>query len=91
MPPSTLEPPAKAACPPLLTAKGHCVNRLIRTTAETSFVVDGLKMQRGDTSFWSCDQYELVKASYAASSSPITVSLPYNRARVEHYNGVNRN
>lgn len=86
IPPSALDPPAKAAWPPLLTAKWHCVNRLSKTTAETSSVEDGLKMQRGDTSPWMPDQYEPVKISYAASFSVRTFSFPYRIERVEHFN-----
>jgi hypothetical protein len=45
MPPWMLEAPAKAAWPPPLAAKGHCVRRDSRTSAETAEGVVGLKMQ----------------------------------------------
>jgi len=49
MPPSMLDAPAKAACPPLFTANGHCVRRDKSTRVETSKAVAALKMQRGST------------------------------------------
>lgn len=45
IPPSMLEAPAKAACPPDFTANGHWVSREMRTATETSTPFDGLKMQ----------------------------------------------
>lgn len=35
IPPSMLDPPAKAACPPPLTANGHWVKRDSNTNVET--------------------------------------------------------
>lgn len=56
-----LDAPAKAAWPPLLTAKGHCVSREIRTTTETADEEEGKNMQRGWTPAWIEDQYDPVK------------------------------
>lgn len=61
MPPSTLDAPAKAAWPPLVTANGHCVRRERSTTTETSEEEDGENMQRGWTRAWMEDQYDPVK------------------------------
>ena len=49
IPPSMLEAPPKAAWPPPLTAKGHCVSRDNSTNEETSIGDVGLNTQRGFT------------------------------------------
>lgn len=62
MPSWMLEAPAKAAWPPLLAAKGHCVRRDRRTATDTWPASVGLKMQAGRTWAWLSDQYEPVNS-----------------------------
>jgi hypothetical protein len=84
IPPSMLDAPAKAACPPLLAANGHCFNRDMRTIVETWSALVGLKMQNGLT--WPCwpDQYAPVKASYAELPSRSTLLFPNRNLRLLH-------
>lgn len=60
IPPSILEAPAKAACPPLLAAKGHFDQRERRTRADTWVALVGVKMQCGRTLACCRDQKEVV-------------------------------
>ena len=71
MPFSMFEASSKAACPPDLTAKGHCVNLESRTATETEVAVGAFKMQRGSLSACCDDQKALVKLAYRESSGVI--------------------
>lgn len=76
IPPSMLDPPAKAACPPPFTANGHCVSLDTKTAAETCTAVAGLNTQKGLTTTCWPAQYALVKFSYVGLPSDSTLVLP---------------
>jgi len=63
MPPSMLDAPGNAVCPPPLTAKGHCVRRDTNIVVDTSIAFEGRKTQAGLTEAAWLDQYPLVKVS----------------------------
>lgn len=79
-----LDDPANAACPPLLTANGHCVSLDISTSVETSKALEGLKMQYGSTLACCTDQYESVKESYPEAPWMMTLLLPKRNFKEEH-------
>lgn len=85
IPPSMLDPPAKAACPPPLTANGHCVKRDSRTAVETCCALLGLKIQAGSTVACCAAQYEPVKALYSVLPSESTLPLPKVIFKALHY------
>jgi hypothetical protein len=62
MPPSMLEAPGNAVCPPPLTAKGHCVRRETNIVVDTSIAFEGLNTHAGSTEAAWDDQYVLVNA-----------------------------
>ena len=85
IPPSMLDAPGNAACPPLFAANGHCVIREISTALETARALAGLKMQCGFTALWRDDQYEEVKLSYEDEDGVRTREGPWRRVRDSHF------
>lgn len=67
MPPSMLEPPATAECPPLFAAKGHCVRRDRRIEVDTSRAFAGLKTHSGEMARCWPDQNAFTNSLYAVS------------------------